>query len=177
MRSWINMLLSAIATMCLVAPVSATLAQDGITANPAPLKTQQYLGAVLELSRYEVASSRLALARSQNESSRSFAQQMIDHHTRTLAVYGPLLGSPKASESLGALNEPLSQMLETLESTPRANFDGAFRQGQIAAHEEALKVHSAYAANGADTAMRARAGKIVTMIRKHLDEARRLPSR
>ena len=175
MRKSVGAALTAITVACLAAPLSASLAQAGISTNPAPVETRDYLGAMHALSRYEVDASRLVLTRSQSQASRLFAQTMVDHHTRMMAEHASVLSMPAATDSGSALVGPLSQMLDTLENTPRAEFDAAYKRGQIAAHEEALKVHNAYATKGSNAAVRekATAGGLVT--RKHLDKARKLP--
>ena len=176
MRKAIGTALGAITMTCLVAPFSPSFGQAGISTNPAPLATRDYLAAVHALSRYEVDASRLALTRSQAQASRSFARMMVDHHTRMMAEHARLLNIPAATDAGSALVGPLSEMLNSLENTPVAEFDAAYKRGQIAAHEEALKVHSAYAARGTDAAMRAKAQAAVPVISKHLEAARKLPA-
>lgn len=175
MRQLISAVVSAIAVACLAVPLSSSFAQSGISTNPAPVETRSYLSAMHALSRYEVDSSRLALAQSQAQASRSFAQQMVDHHTRMMAEHARLLSIPSDSDPDSALVGPLSEMLNSLENTPRDDFDAAYKRGQIAAHEEMLKVHGAYAAQGSDTALRAKIQLATPVIQKHLDAARKLP--
>ncbi|HEX2019217.1 MAG TPA: DUF4142 domain-containing protein [Aurantimonas sp.] len=176
MRKSIGAALGAVAMMSAAAPSSPALAQAGISTNPPPVETQDYIRAVHALSRYEVDASRLALTRSQAQASRSFARMMVDHHTRMMAEHARLLNIPAATDAGSALVGPLSEMLNSLENTPVAEFDAAYKRGQIAAHEEALKVHSAYAARGTDAAMRAKAQAAVPVISKHLEAARKLPA-
>lgn len=70
MRKSVGAALTAITVACLAAPLSASLAQAGISTNPAPVETRDYLGAMHALSRYEVDASRLVLTRSQSQASR-----------------------------------------------------------------------------------------------------------
>ncbi len=162
---------SAVAATCCVVPVSTVSAQTGISTNRAPMEPKEYLGVLQEISRYELDTGRLALARSRQKATRSFAQMMIRDHTRMMAKRRPML-SP--SEPANALAEPLSQMLDTLKETPLPGFDAAYKRGQIAAHEDALKIHRAYAARGSDPALRAMAQRAMPAIQKHLDTARKL---
>ncbi|PAX06486.1 DUF4142 domain-containing protein [Sphingomonas lenta] len=167
--------LVAVAMTCLPVPASPALAQAGISTNPPPVEIRDYVSAVHALSRYEVDASRLALTQSRAQASRSFAQQMVEHHTRIIAEHARLLNIPAATDSGSALVGPLSEMLNSLENTPAAEFHAAYRQGQIAAHEEALKVHSAYASRGSDAGVQAKAQAALPVIRKHLEAARKLP--
>ncbi|MDA4833191.1 DUF4142 domain-containing protein, partial [Enterobacter hormaechei] len=168
MRTLLSVSLCALAVASFAVPFSPSLAQAGISTNPAPLETTGYSSAVEALSKYEVDSSRLALTRSQSQAVRAFAQQMVDHHSRQqpsrTGVGGPDAGS--------ALEGPLSEMLNSLENVPSAEFNAAYKRGQIAAHEEALKVHGAYAARGSDLTERAKAQAAMPMIQKHLGAAR-----
>lgn len=176
MRRSVGAALSAIAMTCVAVPFSASFAQAGISTNPPSAEPRDYLSAVQALSMYAIDSSRLALTRSQAPASRSFAKEMVDHHTRVAAEHARLLNIPAGSDPGSALVGPLSEMLDSLENAPRADFDAAYKRGQIAAHEEALKVHSAYAARGSDAALRAKAQQAVAVVQKHLDAARKLPA-
>lgn len=171
MRTLLSVSLCTLAIVSFAVPFSPSLAQSGISTNPAPLETTVYSGAVEALSKYEVDSSRLALTRSQSQATRAFAQQMVDHHSRVKPDQ-MIVGR---SDTGSALDGPLSQMLDTLENTSSVEFDAAYKRGQIAAHEEALKVHGAYATGGSDSTVRAKAEAAVLVIQKHLNAARSLP--
>ena len=171
MRTLLGMSLCALAMASFAVPFSPSLAQSGISTNPAPVETIGYSSAVEALSKYEVDSSRLALTRSQSQATRAFAQQMVDHHSRG----GPRRTGVSEPSAGGALDGPLSEMLNSLENVPSSEFDAAYKRGQIAAHEEALKVHTAYAARGSDPTARAKAQAAMPVIQKHLDAARDLP--
>ncbi|QBM77955.1 DUF4142 domain-containing protein (plasmid) [Sphingomonas sp. AAP5] len=172
MRTLLGMSLCALAMASSAVPFSPSLAQSGISTNPAPVETIGYSSAVEALSKYEVDSSRLALARSQDKALRVFAQQMVEHHSRQVPSRSGVGGSGAG----GALDGPLSEMLNSLENVPSAEFNAAYKRGQIAAHEEALKVHGAYAARGSDSTARAKAEAAMPAIQKHLNAARNLPS-
>lgn len=55
---------SAAAVTCCVVPVSTVSAQTGISTNLAPMEAKEYLGVLQDISRYELDTGRLALARS-----------------------------------------------------------------------------------------------------------------
>lgn len=165
---------SAVAATCCVVPVAAVSAQTGISQNLAPMEAKEYLGILQDISRFELDTARLALTRSRQKATRSFAQMMIRDHTRMTAERRPMLN---ASGPANALVGPLSQMLDTLKETARPGFDAAYKRGQIAAHEEALKVHRAYSARGSDPALRAIAQRAIPAIQRHLEAAQKLPGR
>lgn len=165
----------AVASTCLVVPISTVGAQTGISQSLAPMEAKEYLGALQDISRFELDTARLALAQSRQKATRAFAQTMIRHHTRMMADHARMSTASGATETANALVGPLSQMLDTLKTTPRADFDATYKRGQIAAHEEALKVHRAYAARGSDPALRDTARRAVPMLQEHLEAARKLP--
>ena len=171
MRTLSGLFLCALSMASFAMPFSPSLAQSGISTNPAPLESTRYSSAVEALSKYEVDSSRLALTRSKSQATRAFAQQMVNHHSRVKSDQ-KIVGR---SDTGSALDGPLSQMLYTLQNTPSVEFDAAYKRGQIAAHEEALKVHGAYAARGSDSTVRAKAEAAMPVIQKHFDAARNLP--
>jgi len=171
MRTLFSASLCAMAIASFAVPYPPSLAQAGIITNPAPMETTGYSSAVDALSKYEIDSSRLVLTRSQTQATRAFAQKMIDHHGRVKSDQNDV-GRPDAGS---ALEGPLSEMLNSLKNVPSAEFNAAYKPGQIAAHEEALKVHGAYAARGSDSAVRRKAQAAIAVIQKHLGAARDLP--
>lgn len=174
MHRWLTLVLQALA-IGLVVPITPVFAQAGISTNPAPVETSHYLAAVRALSSYELESSKLALSRSRGQAQRVFAQQTVEHHEASLAYYTRLqtnLGTPGPGS---ALVGPLSEMLDSLQNAPPAEFAAAYRRGQIAAHEEALKLHRGYAARGSDPALRAKAQAAVPVVERQLAAARALP--
>jgi putative membrane protein len=63
-------------------------------------------------------------------------------------------------------------MLEQLRTS--APFDLAYRDAQIAAHQEALQLHQNYASGGDHPALRAVAARAVPVIQGHLAHAQTL---
>ena len=133
MRMPIRSVFGAITMTCFAVPFSSSVAQSGISTNPAPVEARDYFSAVHALSKYEVDASRLALTRSQTPAARAFAQEMVAHHTRAMAEHARLLDVPSTSEPGSALAGPLSEMLNSLENTPSVEFNAAYKRGQIAA--------------------------------------------
>lgn len=122
---------------------------------------------------YEIEASRLAFQRSRDRQIRSFAQMMINHHTRNSNQLARLARSaPRTSPA--DLSEPKSQMLDKLRSSSAAEFDTNYVQGQVAAHEEALALHRAYLSTGENAALRAFAGRAVPLVEQHLARAKSL---
>jgi putative membrane protein len=124
---------------------------------------------------FEIESSRLALSMSQNPEVRSFAQMIINDHTR---MSSQLMAAARSS----GINPPPPQMLPhhqdmlaRLRSAAPGGFDAAYKAEQIAAHQEALTLHRTYAEEGDVPALQAVASQAVPAIEAHLAHAQRLP--
>lgn len=150
-------------------PAVAALAADHSPAE----RDRTYALHARESDIYEIAASRLALQRSRDRQTRSFAQMMISHHTRSSNELARLVGRG-ARTTQADLSEPKSQMLEKLRSSSAAEFEANYVQGQIAAHEEALALHRAYASTGGDMRLRAFATRAAPLVESHLARARTL---
>lgn len=139
-------------------------------------KDTEYAFHVRDGSRYAVAASRLALQRSGNRAIRSYANMMINDHSRSIAEFATTAGAQGRAASDPDLSEPKSQMLETLQMSRGGAFDQAYVRGQIALHEEAVALHRTYAAGVAAGPLRELARKASAMAELHLARARALRS-
>lgn len=116
---------------------------------------------------FEVESSRLALQMSRNEMVRSFAQMMINDHTRMMQEMMALGMDPNMASM--PMMPRHAQMLQRLQAAPAMNFDMMYHQEQMMAHQEALNLHRTYAANGDNQALRSMAARAVPMVESHLN--------
>ena len=124
------------------------------------------------MDMYEVEAGRLALQMSTNASVRAYGQAMIDAHTNSTAQYGAALQSIAMNPPPAQLTPDLSARLERLR-TAGTGFDAMYLDDQIAAHNEALALHQACAANGGAPVAAVSAG-LVPHIQAHLNQAQSL---
>jgi putative membrane protein len=68
-------------------------------------------------------------------------------------------------------------MIDQLIAAGPADFDRVYLQQQVPAHEQALALHSAYAAQGDTPQLRVAATGAVPIVRQHLEQARALAAR
>lgn len=120
----------------------------------------------------EIQTSQLMLQRGRTPELRAFAQQMIDHHTRLSAT---LMAAARA----GGVAPPPPRMLNRhanmvnlLAGEGPDTFELSYLRMQLAAHDEAFLVHSAYAAAGENPSLKAAAATAVPVITGHLQQAR-----
>jgi putative membrane protein len=126
---------------------------------------------------FEIQSSQIALQVSQNPETRRFAQMLIDHHTRTTQTLMAAAASARMTMPPPMLDTRKQQMIEELRRTPAAQFDMVYLMQQVPAHQEALALHSTFAARGDNGALRAAATAAVPLVQQHLTEAQAMHAR
>ena len=169
------MLLSGCSTM-----MGKDMAMDGRTAAGSmamPTTASAYMEMAHSSDMFEVQSSQLALQMSRNPAVRSFAQMMINDHTRMMNEMMAMAPSMGMNMSSMPMMPKHAAMLQRLRSASAANFDMMYKREQIMAHQEALMLHQTYAARGDNPALRAMAARAAPMIEMHLARARALPGR
>lgn len=124
---------------------------------------------------YEIQSSQLALSQAQNPALRSFAQMMVTDHSNTTqqlmaAATASGMGPPPAS-----MMPMHAQMVARLQGRSGMDFDREYARQQLMAHQQALALHSNYAARGDTPALRAVAGAAVPVITQHLNMVKQWP--
>jgi putative membrane protein len=116
---------------------------------------------------FEIQSSQLAV-KNGSPAIRNFAEQMITAHTKTTAM---VVAAAKKS-GLPASPPPLTAdqqgMLAELQGESGDAFDKTYVSQQLAAHEEALALQTAYAKGGDDPNLKAAAAHIVPVVQRHL---------
>jgi putative membrane protein len=140
-----------------------------------PIAAPGYMRMAASGDMFEVQSSQLALQMSQNPMVRQFAQMMISDHTRTSGEMMGIaqgLGLPPPPQMMAPHHQ---QMLDQLRMAPPHEFDSAYKQAQIMAHQEALTLHRNYAQQGDVPQLRDFAARVVPAIEMHYNQAQGLP--
>ena len=172
--------LLAASAVLLIAGSAAAQTPGASPSNPPPppaaptTAVLPFLALAAQGDVYEITSSQLAVMRSQNPSVKRFATMLIDHHSRTTNV---ALTQAKAAGIMPAppvLGPQKRSMIDALIAAGAADFDRVYLQQQIPAHEEALALHTTYAASGDTPQLRTAAAGAVPIVRQHLEEVRRM---
>ena len=122
---------------------------------------------------YEMESSKLALQHASNPDVRAFAQMMTTDHANTSAAV--MAAAKQASVGLpGGPNAKHTAMLKQLREAGHANMERVYVDQQVMAHEEALALHQAYAAQGDNPGLKVAAASAVPIVERHLAEIRRI---
>jgi putative membrane protein len=126
---------------------------------------------------YEIESSKLALEKAQSPEVKKFAQQMVTDHTATTKKLKDTVAQANLSLSPpAALDARRQGMIDNLKSASGADFDRAYLDQQTAAHREALTLHSGFAQDGDNDALKKLAAKTAPRIQHHLDMVKQLDS-
>ncbi len=115
---------------------------------------------------FEIQSSELALERGSTDEVRAFAEQMIADHTKA----GEDMTAAAEAEGVApaaALDPKHQAMLDSLAALEGEEFDAAYTEAQIAAHDEAVALFEGYASGGPDGALRDFAAATLPTLQQH----------
>jgi putative membrane protein len=161
--------------LAMLATAAPVVAQPVPQAPPIQARTGAgtYVRMAASSDTYETQSSKLVLAHAGNPDVRRFAQMMVSDHANTSAA---VMAAAKAA-SIGKPGGPIERhtmMLKKLREAGHAKMERMYVDQQVTAHEEALALHSGYAAQGDNPRLRAAAAQAVPIVQRHLDEIRRI---
>lgn len=124
---------------------------------------------------YEIEAAKVALARSQNADVKTFAQMMVDDHTKSsnnlkaaIAASGLTLTPPTA------LDEAHADKVQELKDEEAADFDKAYLNDQVDAHQMALDLLQRYANDGDNAALKGFASTTAPVVQGHYDHAKEM---
>jgi putative membrane protein len=137
-----------------------------------------YVAWAADSDMYEMQSSKLALSKSKDAHVRMIAQQMITDHTKTTKTLMAALPKtmpkvPKPPMKLSADNAAMVAQLK--QAKAGSEFDAMYLQQQGMAHQKAWALHSGYAADGTDPALKQVAMSAVPIIETHLQHLKSAP--
>ena len=173
-----KMIIAAAASGMLLAGC-ATMGADGATTAGSGDVTPEARTAYVELAAssdmFEIQSSQIALSRARTPEMRSFAEMMVGDHSNTsqqLMAAATASGLPPMTPRLLPMH---AQMLARLQARSGADFDVEYGRQQLMAHQQAVALHSNYAARGDTPALRAVASAAVPIVTRHLAMVRQWP--
>ena len=140
-----------------------------------PLAAPGFMMMAASSDQFEIQSSRMALQMSRNAQVRSFAQMMIDHHSRTTAELMSLAQANGLNPPPPTLMPQHQAMLDRIRAAAPGDFDAAYKREQIASHEEALSLMRNYSTSGDLPPFRDFAARTSPIIEQHLSQAQALP--
>ena len=117
---------------------------------------------------YEITSSQLVLQSTADPKVRQFAQMMVAHHTKSTADVKAAAAKSRVGAPPPALNPLQTELVAELQAENGPARDAAYIAQQKEAHQQALNVQKAYAAEGTAAPLKAAARKIVPVVQSHI---------
>ena len=133
------------------------------------LPTMDYLKAAGAGDMFEKQSSQAVLQTTKNAKVRNFADMMIKDHTTSTAEVKAAAMKSGITPKPPMLSPKQATMLSQLKAAKGTARDTLYVEQQKAAHQEALATHEDYAATGDKPALKMTAGKIVPVVKSHIE--------
>lgn len=138
-------------------------------------KTEDFVTEAAGSDMFELESSKLALERSQDSATKSFAQQMITDHTKTSEELKAMVTSGKVKAAISAsMSSAQQSMLDDLKKLNGDDFAKLYHSAQEDAHEDAVDLFKRYGEEGENAELKAWAAKTRPALEHHLMMAKNL---
>jgi putative membrane protein len=142
---------------------------------PAISAGQTFANAAAASDNFEIEISKLAAGSAASAATKAFAQSMIKAHTDSTAKLKAAAGSATPAITPDPTLTPEQvQTLEALKGKEGAEFDTAYADAQINAHQKTLETLKAYAANGELPSLKTFASALVPIVTAHVNMAKGL---
>ena len=139
------------------------------------VSTQDFVTKVAISDMMEIQSSQLALQRNPDTDTKPFATKIVSDHQKTSKELKALVDGGKVKASLPtALDADHQKKLDDLKAKQGKEFDRAYDQMQVQAHEEAVALFEEYSKSGDNADLKAWAAKTLPHLKEHLALAKKL---
>jgi len=160
---------AASSAMSSAVDATASSAQASVSAAAA---TPDFVNAAASTDMFEIQAAKIAEKRSTNADVKAFAAMMIHDHTQSTAALKAAIAASGQPLTLPIdLPGDKKAKIDELSAAAPADFDKTYIDSQIMAHQDALSVMQAYAANGNTPALKDFAAKIAPVVQMHLSKA------
>ncbi len=121
----------------------------------------------------EIETAKLALEKGTAEDIRAFAQQMIDDHTKSNQELAQLAGEKnlEISDNATLMDKAKAMILQMRDGE---NFDQAYANNQVVAHEQTIELYRDYIQDGENADLKRFAEQTLPTLEQHLEHARKL---
>ncbi len=156
--------------------ILGTLAATAAYANS--ISTQDFVTKASIANQFEIDSSKLALNKSQNSDVKSFAERMVDDHTKTGDKLKEVLKSSDSNaKPADKLDDKHQKLLDKLESTSGEAFDRQYIDIQTDAHKEAVSLFTDYSRHGKDKPLKDFVSETLPTLKDHLKHVQNLKAK
>ena len=122
----------------------------------------------------EIETAKLALDKGTSEDVKSFAQKMIDDHTMANQKLAEIAGQHddlELSDEATLMDKAKAMILQLRDGE---NFDKAYANNQVVAHEQTIELFRDYIEQGENADLKAFAQSTLPKLEQHLGEAKAL---
>ena len=158
----------------ILATLALGLALPALAAD-VPSQTKDFIDNATVGNKFEIDTSQLALEHAKSPDVKTFAQQMIDDHTKAAHELKAALAEAKIeppSDSLDVTHAAKYAKLRLF--TTENGFDSAYTNEQLKAHQDTVAKFKDYAANGPTPEVKAFATKMLPTLEHHLEMVKNL---
>jgi putative membrane protein len=153
--------------------IAATLMACGIAGAQEVTKPAEFAKMAAASNMFEIQSSKLALTRSTDEATKTFAEHMIADHTKAGQEMMPAAKADKIKIP-EKLDQKHQAKLDALKSADKSTFDKMYQAEQLKAHEAAVALFTEYAKNGEKGELKTFAVKTLPTLEEHLAEVQKM---
>ena len=135
-----------------------------------PDSPQDFTTKVAIANMFEIETSKLALKQGTRADVRTFAQKMVDDHTKAGKAFKTVLATDTAVTAPAALDDDHQKKLDDLKAKAKGDdFDNAYISLQKDAHSDAVSLFDNYSKNGTDAALKQFATDTLPTLQGHKD--------
>lgn len=160
------------------APVTGGAGTGSMEATNEPRNDGEIMTLVSQSNDAEVSSSQLALRNASNAQVKQFAQQMITDHTamqKQGAQIGKALGAQgTGSDSTQNKEHTMHDQLGDLQDKKGADFDRAYMDMQVQAHQKTLEDLRSFQAKAQNAELKTMITNAIPKVEAHLQKAQQL---
>jgi putative membrane protein len=125
----------------------------------------------------EIETAKLALDKGTSQDVKTFAQKMIDDHTKANQQLAALAGQHddlEMSDEATLMDKAKAMILKLRDGE---NFDQAYANNQVVAHEQTIELFREYARDGENAELKQFAESTLPTLEQHLQHAKELQSK
>ena len=134
------------------------------------LPTPDYIAAAGASDMFEIEQGKLARSMGKSQDVKAFGKMMVTEHMKTTSTLKASLKGMGMAPPPPALRPDQQAMVDDLRGRSGADFDRTYLTQQLAAHQEALSVHTGYAAGGTEPKLKAVAAKTAPIVQSHINQ-------
>lgn len=135
-------------------------------ASAAEMSPNEFVAKASASNQFEIEAATLANEKALHPETRQFAESMLEDHGKA----GSELAEAAKQEGVAVPTEmptEFKEKIDALKAAAPGEFDQAYQSSQVAAHEEAVALFSAYSKQGKDGALKTFAFKTLPTLHTH----------